>query len=759
MNKKVESLCLFIIQVCFCLILFVPLFVYKGIMYPYIFGKTISFQILVEIIFFVWLVLVIYDKKYRPNWKNLLLISLTIFIGILIFTMFTGVDSRSSFWSNQERMTGILAILHFWLWFLILGSIFKEWKDWRKLIWSSLICSFFIGFYGLGQKIGLQFLLRGDETRLFSTLGNPIFLGIYSMLHIFLGSLLLLKEGRKFLRVLIIIFILFNLLIMVFTATRGSMLAFIISLIIFIIYKIFTPPSSKIKSKFKKIFFILLFIFFIIYIFLQTNWAETLKARLPFYAYRLIDFQEFSRGFDQRIIVWKIGWQAFLEKPILGWGWGNFNIPFNKHYEPLMLNWGEASTWFDRSHNQLIDLLALTGAVGFLAYLFFYSSIFILIFKKIKEFKKQGVGDFRKKLILIILELIFLAYFIQNLTVFDTPAPLIIFYFSLGLVYFVTSTNFQIDLNIQIKKDQKKINQNIQGKNFPLPILILLIIIFLPVSLYQFNIKPLLASSQTIKCLSLIKIDPSQAISICKKAFDKNTFINPEARIMLVKNLVDNKIITDGLLRENEIKFIVSEMEKNIVEHPKDARYYLYLGQLYNAIAEQKKEYLIRGEEVLKEAEKLSPNRQQIYFALSQNELLSGDSLAAIQLAKKAVNLDLGVGESHKVLGLIYLQNQQLELGLKEIEEAEKTIDPYLYFSNALFIATSYFKVGNIERAISLSELARDRDPNNFQVYMQLAILYKENSEKQKAIESVKKAVELNPDLFSSAQDFIKSLK
>jgi tetratricopeptide (TPR) repeat protein len=349
----------------------------------------------------------------------------------------------------------------------------------------------------------------------------------------------------------------------------------------------------------------------------------------------------------------------------------------------------------------------------------------------------------------------FLAYFIQNLTVFDTPAPLIVFYFGLGLVYFITSTpspNHESNTNIQ--REEK-----LKFKKFPLPILIMLVIIFLPMALYYFNIKPLIASAEAIKGVSLLAKSPSQGLEFYKKSLGKNTFINPEVRLNMVKNLAEKGIINSGALKEEDIKFVISEMEKNIVEHPNDARYWLDLGQLYDVLSQKHKEYLLKAEKVLEQAEKLSPNRQQIYYALANTKIAEGDTESAIELAKKAVDLDPQVGEPHKILGLIYLQAQQLEKGLAEIEQAEKNFDVYQNSNLTLYVAAAYLKTGNLARAISLTELAKNRDPNNFQVYMQLSVLYKEAGEKEKAIEAARKAVELNPNLSSQAEEFIKSLK
>ena len=141
-NSRVEKFFLNIIKTGIILILFLPLLVYRPVLYPYVFSKILSFQFIVEIIFIIWLFLALYfGKKYRPDWKNPLVIALTIFMGILFLTSLTGIDSAKSFWSTQERMTGVITLLHFYVFFIILISILKNKESWQKMIWLSLVCS------------------------------------------------------------------------------------------------------------------------------------------------------------------------------------------------------------------------------------------------------------------------------------------------------------------------------------------------------------------------------------------------------------------------------------------------------------------------------------------------------------------------------------------------------------------------------------------------------------------------------------------
>lgn len=211
--------------------------------------------------------------------------------------MFFGVDISRSFWSSQERMTGVLTIIHFWLWFLILTSTFKEWKDWQKLIWASLIACFLVGLYDLGQKMGLKFLLKETDVRMGATLGNPIYLGTYSMLHIFLIGFLFLKDKKWLWRGLEIFLLIFNLIIVFLTASRGVLVAFSPVFLFFIIYSIFVLSSKKIKLILAPIFILLIIFIISGTIFLQTQKYKSWIKNTPLFIRRTFHFLSFSLSF------------------------------------------------------------------------------------------------------------------------------------------------------------------------------------------------------------------------------------------------------------------------------------------------------------------------------------------------------------------------------------------------------------------------------------------------------------------------------
>ncbi len=646
MSARLEKILKWIIRIGIVAILFLPLFVYKPVLYPYIFSKILVFQIIVEIIFIAWLFLMIYGgKKYRPNFKNPLVLSLTIFMGFLILTSLTGIDVGKSFFSTQERMTGVITIIHFYLWFIILSTLFRKKKDWMLFLWTTLSCSFLLGLYGLGQKIGLSFLLKDGAARMSATLGNPDFLGVYSLMHIFLAGVLIFWSKKKILKILSFFLLIFNLVVLFLTATRGAIVAFGISIFVLFFFLIF-------RKKTKKYLKILLLTFLLITIsssiFLYANRSEDWMKKAPLVIRRLVAITPTSN--QARLRSWGIGLQGFKERPILGWGTGNYNIVFNQYYDPWYLTKGEQATWFDQTHNQIIDLLALTGILGTLSYLAIFFILFWLLRKKYANTVAREDAESLRPFGFMLLVGMFLAYFIQNLFVFDTPASLILFYFSLSFICFITQ--WRSDSHDEVPPHQES--------KFPLPVLIFLIVLFVPFAMYKFNIEPWQKSQFGVRAVHATKVDLISGLHWYGKSLDKPCFTNTEVRTQLAKQINEEykKINADTSDIDLQVlaqatELTINEFKKSVIEHSQDVRHFLYLGQLYNLATGYNREYIDDAKNILLQAYELSPERQQVHYALGRAYLEAKEYEKAVEIFKEAYTLEPKVGLSRKNLEIV----------------------------------------------------------------------------------------------------------
>ncbi len=688
MPEKLEKVFLWVIRIGIAVILFLPLLVYKRVFYPYVFSKAIVFQILVEIIFVAWLFLFLYAKdrkKYRLDFKHPLIIALTVFIAVLFLASLFGLDFSRSFWGTQERMNGLMTIFHFYAFFIVLSSVFsakgacltgmqgsasggKNKEDWEKFIWLSLASSFFVGLYGLGQKLKFDFLIKISGSQMSATLGNSIFLAVYAMLNVFLAGWLISQSRKWWGKALGFLLIIFNLWVMLSAASRGVMLAFGFSLFLLSIFLIFTSKSKTIKAGIVTLLILILAGL----IFIQIPRFNSQVNKMPIFVRRLAHF---TVSAESRLDAWLIGLKGFVDRPVLGWGWENYNLIFDKYYQPHYLAKGVESTWFDRSHNQIIDIMALSGILGLISYLSIFGVIFWLLFKKIRF-----QNNLKQKIPFAILGFMFLAYFVQNLFVFDTPAPLIIFYFSLALLYFVTQDD-NINATNNINKPSTQVPKY-PSTRFPLPVLILLVVIFFPWAVYKFNLEPFKQSQLGITAWQTAKVDFKTGLYWFKEALAKPCFINSDARVYLAQAIAEghDKIGTETT--EDDLQnlglgteFAIAEYEKNVREHPLDARRWLYLGQLYGLGVKYDRSYIEEAKKALNRALELSPSRQQVYFELARIYYYEKEYSEALFLLEQAVVLAPEVNESVQKLKKMVGVAEKESPGLEELDKAKKFLE------------------------------------------------------------------------------------
>ena len=130
--------------------LFMPLLVNGNFIFPYIFPKQAFFQIVVEIIFALYLFLAFKDSSYRPRSSRLFKVLLAYFVIMILSSVF-GVNTYHSFWSNYERMAGTVSLFHYLGFLFVAVNIFKTRQDWHSFFDVAIGASVVEALYGLGQ--------------------------------------------------------------------------------------------------------------------------------------------------------------------------------------------------------------------------------------------------------------------------------------------------------------------------------------------------------------------------------------------------------------------------------------------------------------------------------------------------------------------------------------------------------------------------------------------------------------------------------
>lgn len=808
-QEKLTKILKIIIKIGIISILFLPIVLSAKLFFPFVVLRNFLFRFLVELIFVFYIILALNNPYYRPNFKNKLIKAVLIFFAVLFFASLFGIDFKGSIWGNYERMNGLFHSLHLVLYFIVLASVFKEKEDWNHFFTFSIFISLVISFIGLGQHLGVPFLLQsaGGE-RLSGTLGNAVYLAAYLIFHLFLIYYFFIKN--KFFSLKFFVYSLLTLdasliILDIFSpASAGApgvlasifkypnlflpflfLQAFAFYLFFFkekrdIFFKIFlgfiflfeffiffnTQTRGALLGlllgvlililfkiilgqKKEKVFsslFILLILGFSLFIYINRN-AKWIENIRPLY--RLTTISPKSITGESRILTWKASWRGWLEKPFLGYGPENYYIVFNKYFPSDIYKDAGSQIWFDKAHNIIFDIGVTSGFIGLISYLSIFA---IAIYYLIRIFK--GNNDFNGSLLFIAL---LISYLGQNLFVFDTLNTEILFYLILAFIV------YQNEINIPIKQEIKSDKEF----NFIIPVVLFLTFLFI---FYNLNYKELKGNYYLAKGLRLKAAKEQQGqtiydkdiIEYFKKALSYNQFTvgRFETRQQLASYAID--LVKDDRITKDEmsevVTFAVSEMEKTINENPNNAREDLFLATLYDASAKIDVNYLDKSIKLLDQAVLLSPTRPQIYFERGQAKIFQGRLEEGIEDFKKGVENSPKVIDSRWNLAAAYILVGQEDKAAEEFKTMETLGFKFDSVTNYQRLIQLYLNKKDYQKIAELYEKIIKLDPNNASYYAKLAWAYMMAGDKENAKEATKKAVELNPDLKDQADLFIKQL-
>src|SRR3989344_4186068 len=205
-------------------ILFLPLYINSGFYFPFITPRTFAFRIIVSIILALYLFLFVRNrKKYKPIWSSIVVAYLALAL-IMTLASILGGDWQYSFWSDYERMEGLLNLYYLVAYFMVILGVYYRKKAWHQLLYISTFVSFIITLIALSQVLKIDLLLTsaGGE-RVSSPTGNPTYLAAYAMFHIFFALYLIFKDKRVKLKFELIGFYVLDILF-IFSEIKASQL-------------------------------------------------------------------------------------------------------------------------------------------------------------------------------------------------------------------------------------------------------------------------------------------------------------------------------------------------------------------------------------------------------------------------------------------------------------------------------------------------------------------------------------------------------
>ncbi|MCA9360400.1 O-antigen ligase family protein [Candidatus Nomurabacteria bacterium] len=707
---------------------FLTLYVENDYFFPFITGKNFWFRIIVDVVFAAWIILALYEVKYRPKISGIVW-SFGILLVIMFFANWFGLNPRSSFWSNFERMDGYVSLVHTFMYMLVLGSVLSTKEHWQKLLNTSLFVAFAVAFYGLAQYGGLV----DGSSRIDSRLGNAAYMAVYMLFHVFIAFWLFVETKNTTHRVLYGALVALFAFVLIETGTRGTAVGLAVGIMVMAAYiGLFGRQFANYRKYAIGAFALVILLGGSLFVARDSDFVQSKTSLKRIANISLDDLQ--IRG-----IIWGMAWEGVKERPILGYGQSNFNYVFNENFDPRLY---AQEQWFDRSHNIFMDWLVTGGFLGLITYLSIFGwCVYYILVRPILKKDDDTFNVMERGVLLGILA----GYFTHNLVVFDNIVSYIFFAIILALV------NSRVGI-IPERIAKFKVDQSIISQ-FAAPVVAALLI----AGIYVYHVPGMQAAGDIIDAFR--SSDANSRLEAFKIALSRDSFAHQEITEQLSQQTIsvarDTKIPED--IRQQYLQLTEEQLMKLVEEKPGDARVHVFIGSYYRATAQ-----LDNAAEQMAIARDLSSNKQSIiiqqaFIALSQNK-----NQEASDFFKTAFELDERNLEAREyyVASLFYVNEFDKAKALMDSDKTKAR------FAKSDFIISAANEAGQLDFVRELYEFRSQAEPDgsqswrtDSQTWASLAFLYYQAGDIEKAIEVLNNSKEAVPAFANTASCFIGNLE
>ncbi|MDH7476149.1 MAG: O-antigen ligase family protein [Microgenomates group bacterium] len=488
----------------YSLFFFTPLIMFSKTSELFEFNKMIFIYLMTILIIFLWCLKMILYKKIILK-KTPLDIFIIIFLATEFISTVFSIDVHTSIFGYYGRFNGgFLSIISYIILYYGLTTNIGDFPAnfINRLLKISLISSFLVILWGLPGKFGYDlscFLFvhqlnnncwtdqfRPSE-RMFSTLGQPNWLGAYLAINFFIGSYYFIKsrlEGKNKFIDSYFLYLFLNFCTILFTRSRSALVAVLVCLSFLFSFLFYEKFFCWIKLK----NFIIAFLIILILptIFFKTG-IEKIDHLINLSTYKNFIFKKnqtiekkslptrpsgVTESFDIRKIVWQGAIDLGFKYPLFGTGVETFAYSY---YFVRPASHNLTSEWdylYNKAHNEYLNYLATTGFIGLGAYLILITAFVFFIFRSIKEknFNKSQMIDSKLKivaeknyllsrsLLIFCLFLAWLTILITNFFGFSTSTINLFFYLIPAIIIGVTKESYLTDKSKNI--DFKNLNKN-----------------------------------------------------------------------------------------------------------------------------------------------------------------------------------------------------------------------------------------------------------------------------------------------------------
>ncbi len=333
------------------------------------FNKQALLTLLVFISFFCWMVQVLISGKFSLNLNKTNIAVLVLFVVFLISTIFSQ-DKYGSFWGwPKVTPESLLTVISLALLYFIIINVFAKKEIYVSIILSAIsgLASIIIGVF---QLFGL-FIFA--QTPSFNTIGLVSGLGIFiaALLPLFI---ILEIYSKGWLKIVVAIAIVLSIICFVLINYPLVWWMVLASCALLILFSVIKKDVFDLRWLGLPMFFLVIAISFLI-----------LKPQLSVPTRPIEVYLNQSATLD-------VALKTVKDSPVLGSGPGTFVFDFSKYRK---IDFNQGALWnirLDRGASKVLTILATTGILGFISFLFLIAAALLSGVKFIfdKAFNTNG---------------------------------------------------------------------------------------------------------------------------------------------------------------------------------------------------------------------------------------------------------------------------------------------------------------------------------------------------------------------------------
>ena len=618
-----------------------PLVASDRFIYPTVFPKTVAFRLLVEALavgYGLWLL------QQPKRWPGLTLVTgaLLAQLGVLALAGGFGVNPYASFAGTLARSDGVVTFAHLVAFALIARGVLRTPADWKPLL-QLTVAVFAVGnLFGLGQLLHLPGVDTFGQLRPSGTLGNPGFFASWLIFGITIPLALAAALPASRWRPAYLAVAAASAVNLVATQGRAALFAALAAGLLLGLALARTARARQTVAAAGVALVVGLALLWVGRDLPVIRDTPTLQRLATVWT---------SPSVHNRYITWRIGLQAFRQRPLLGFGPENFLAAFDRNFNPAIIESTGTYSWYDRAHSTPIEHAVTGGLLGLAAYLALLAAVALTGWQALR-----AAAPPQRRAVAVLLAGLG-AHTLQNLVGFDT--------LNTALVWVTLAAYLDVSA---APPPAAPAAASGRGRPAAAGFMVAagadlaLTVNLLPLAAAAWGSRPQITPGLTLAQIRdayahAFRLSPPQRFEY------RHDFGNHVSGRLLASNEPDS----DAELR-SAAELAIAELRRTAAADPSNVRGWLILGELTRQAARWQPGELAEAEFAAKQVIALSPQRYHGYFALGRVQMSAGQTAAGVASFGRAVALNPRFIGGHYNLAVAHVMNRDLPAAQAEIE-------------------------------------------------------------------------------------------